>query len=59
LRLDPLTLNVMMIAKELHLSEEEVWSWKPPRLQRWLAFNRIMNEEEKKAIDRAKQAGKR
>ena len=45
----------MSVAERLKVSEEEVIKWSPARLARWLAYYRILNEDEKKAMEAAQR----
>ena len=47
----------MSVAERLKVSEEEVIKWSPARLARWLAYYRILNEDEKKAMEAARRKG--
>lgn len=45
----------MMVCYELGKTESEVASWVPDDLFRWVAFFRLKNKAEKKAIDEARK----
>lgn len=50
---DYLTYLTMMVCYELGKTEEEVKEWSVDDLFRWLAFFRLKNKAEKKAMDKA------
>jgi hypothetical protein len=50
---------VLSVAHRLHKSEDEIASWPLKRLVRWMAYFKIIREEENKQLEEAKRGGSR
>jgi hypothetical protein len=49
----------MSVAHRLHKTEDEIASWPLERLVRWMAYFKVVREEEDKAIKEAQKRSKR